>query len=45
LLYAGFDILSLANNHMLDYQRIALEDTMNILKENNIKNFERSSKL
>jgi len=36
LLYAGFDILSLANNHMLDYQRIALEDTMDILKENNI---------
>jgi len=37
LVYAGFDILSLANNHMLDYQRIALEDTMNILKENNIE--------
>jgi poly-gamma-glutamate synthesis protein (capsule biosynthesis protein) len=36
LLYADFDILSLANNHMLDYQRIALEDTMKILKENNI---------
>lgn len=36
LLYAGFDILSLANNHMLDYQRIAFEDTMDILKENNI---------
>lgn len=36
LLYAGFDVLSLANNHMLDYQRIALEDTMKILKENNI---------
>jgi len=36
LLYAGFDILSLANNHMLDYQRIALEDTMDILEKNNI---------
>jgi len=36
LLYAGFDILSLANNHMLDYQRIALEDTMNILEKNGI---------
>ena len=36
LVYAGFDILSLANNHMLDYQRTALEDTMDILKENNI---------
>jgi len=37
LVYADFDVLSLANNHMLDYQRIALEDTMDILKENNIK--------
>ena len=36
LVYGGFDILSLANNHMFDYQRIALEDTMRILKENNI---------
>jgi len=36
LLYADFDILSLANNHMFDYQRIALEDTMDILKGNNI---------
>ena len=36
LIYADFNILSLANNHMLDYQRIALEDTMNLLKENNI---------
>jgi len=32
-----FDILSLANNHMLDYTRPALEDTMNILKQNNIE--------
>ena len=29
LKYAGFDIVSLANNHMFDYQSIALEDTMN----------------
>lgn len=36
LKYAGFDILSLANNHMFDYQRMALEDTMDILKENGI---------
>ncbi|GAI32152.1 unnamed protein product, partial [marine sediment metagenome] len=36
LIYAGFDVLSLANNHMFDYQRIALEDTMRILEENNI---------
>jgi len=28
----GFDVLSLANNHMLDYQTIALEDTMNALQ-------------
>jgi len=34
--YAGFDILSLANNHMFDYGRDALEDTMNILEANNI---------
>lgn len=36
LKYAGFDVLSLANNHILDYQRVALEDTMKILKENEI---------
>lgn len=31
LKYAGFDVLSLANNHMLDYQNVALEDTMTAL--------------
>ncbi len=36
LVYGGFDILSLANNHMFDYQSIALENTMEILKENDI---------
>lgn len=36
LKYAGFDILSLANNHIFDYQRTALEDTMKILKESGI---------
>lgn len=36
LAYAGFDVLSLANNHMLDYQRVALEDTMTVLKQNGI---------
>ena len=36
LKYAGFDILSLANNHALDYQRVALEETIKILKEGNI---------
>jgi len=34
--YAGFDILSLANNHMLDYTRAALEDTMNRLEQKKI---------
>ena len=33
LKYAGFDVLSLANNHMLDYGRDALEDTFKRLKE------------
>jgi gamma-polyglutamate biosynthesis protein CapA len=37
LTYAGFDVLSLANNHALDYGRVALEDTMKILKENGIE--------
>jgi poly-gamma-glutamate synthesis protein (capsule biosynthesis protein) len=36
LVFSGIDVLSLANNHMFDFQRIALEDTMNILKQNNI---------
>lgn len=27
LTYAGFDILSVANNHILDYSRLAMEDT------------------
>ena len=36
LKYAGFDILSLANNHAFDYGRKALEQTMEILEENNI---------
>ena len=30
---AGFDVLSLANNHMLDYQAIALQDTMANLQQ------------
>ncbi|MDD5749441.1 MAG: CapA family protein [Patescibacteria group bacterium] len=34
---AGFDVLSLANNHALDWGKIALEDTLNILEENNIQ--------
>lgn len=36
LLFAGFDVLSLANNHIWDYSRVALEDTVDILNNNNI---------
>jgi len=34
--FAGFDVLSLANNHALDYGTIVLEDTLEILSENNM---------
>lgn len=33
LVFAGFDLLSLANNHVFDYSRIAMEDTFSRLKE------------
>ena len=36
LKFAGFDVLSLANNHSFDWGREALEDTVNILRENDI---------
>ncbi len=36
LTYAGFDIVSLANNHAFDYDREAFEDTMHRLTDNNI---------
>lgn len=36
--YAGIDIVSLANNHVLDYGRDALEDTLKFLNRTNIKN-------
>ncbi|MDI6883217.1 MAG: CapA family protein [Patescibacteria group bacterium] len=36
LTFAGFDVLSLANNHLLDYGREALESTMRILNRNKI---------
>ena len=36
LKYAGFDVLSLSNNHMFDYGRDALEDTFERLKEADI---------
>jgi len=37
LKYAGFDILSVANNHIFDYGREALEDTFKRLKEAGIE--------
>jgi len=37
LVHAGFDVVSLANNHMWDWGRDALEDTINILKQANIQ--------
>jgi gamma-polyglutamate biosynthesis protein CapA len=33
---AGFDALSIANNHIGDWSRIATEDTFNLLKESDI---------
>ena len=36
LKFAGFDILSLANNHIFDYGSTALLDTISYLGENNI---------
>ncbi|MFC1963384.1 CapA family protein [Chloroflexota bacterium] len=37
LKYAGFNILSLANNHALEHGQEALDETANILLENDIK--------
>ena len=37
LVYAGFDVLSLANNHTLDYGPVALADTFRLLNEQNIR--------
>lgn len=37
LLFSGIDIVNIANNHILDYGKVAIEDTMKLLKENNIK--------
>lgn len=36
LLYSGFDVVSVANNHIWDYGGEAFKDTLKILKENNI---------
>ena len=37
LTYAGFDVLSLANNHIMDWGRDALSDAVDILDKNGIK--------
>ena len=37
LLYAGFNIINIANNHILDYNEIAMFDTIDILDEHGIK--------
>lgn len=36
---AGFNVLSLANNHILDYSYESFEDTISLLRENNISWF------
>jgi len=36
LKYAGFDFLSVANNHIGDWTKIAMDDTFKILQENGI---------
>jgi len=37
LIYAGFDIVSIANNHTMDYGRKGLEETVNKLEADSIK--------
>ncbi len=37
LTFAGFDALSLANNHIFDWGKFAVEDTINLLRKNNIR--------
>lgn len=34
--FAGFNIVTLANNHIMDYRKKGLDDTVRILKNNNI---------
>lgn len=36
LVYAGFDVVTLANNHAFDWGREAFDDTMKRLQDNNI---------
>lgn len=44
LFEAGFDVVSLANNHSLDFGIIGLRDTRKFLKEKNIRYADRYSK-
>jgi len=37
LIYAGFKVLNLANNHSYDYGREAFEETLKLLNQNNIQ--------
>ncbi|MHA1294605.1 MAG: CapA family protein [Promethearchaeota archaeon] len=37
LKYAGFDMLTLANNHILDFGPIALNNTLDVLNDNKIR--------
>ena len=37
VLYAGIDIVNIANNHILDFNEIAMTDTIEALQQNNIK--------
>ena len=50
LLYSGLDVLSIANNHILDWGRVALADTVDILTDAGIvavgagRNFEKANR-
>lgn len=35
--YAGFNVATLANNHILDYDKNAMNNTVRILRENNVE--------
>ena len=37
LIYAGFDVLNLANNHIFDYGKEAFKETVELLRKNNIQ--------
>lgn len=37
LVYAGIDVVNLANNHIIDYGLAGLQETQNVLRPNNIR--------